>query len=172
MTDGTLERRGDLRVIRFERRLRHPIDRVWRALTEPNEIAAWLALAELDLVEGGEVVLTWQNTDTEGNTAVARGTVSALDPPRLVEFDTDIHGRLRWELEPDGDGTVLNFTAEVELPEEHELEVLAGWHIHFDHLEHVLDGGTIDWLNWSRDHMPAWERIRERYEAEALRGAP
>src|SRR5215208_3475777 len=148
MKEGTLERRDDHQVIRFERRLDHPVERVWRALTER-----------------GEMVLTWQNTDDEGNTAVARGTVSALDPPRLVEFDTDIHGRLRWELEPDGDGTVLTFTAQTQLPEEYELEVLAGWHIHLDHLEHVLDGGTIDWPNWSRDHMPEWERIRGRYEA-------
>jgi uncharacterized protein YndB with AHSA1/START domain len=168
MTDGTLERRGDLRVIHFERRLDHEVERVWRALTEPDEIGAWLALAELDLTEGGRVVLTWQNTDADGNTAVARGTVSALDPPRLLELDTDIHGRLRWELEPDGDGTALTFTAEVALPEDYELEVLAGWHIHLDHLERVLDGGTIDWPNWSRDHMPEWERIRAHYEAGTL----
>ena len=71
--------------------------------------------------EGGRVVLTWQNTDNEGNTAVARGTVSALDPPRLLELDTDIHGRLRWELEPDGDGTLLTFTVEAQLPDEYEL---------------------------------------------------
>jgi uncharacterized protein YndB with AHSA1/START domain len=165
MTDGTLERRGDTQVLRFQRRLDHPVERVWRALTEPGEIAAWLALAELELTEGGRVVLTWQNTDAEGNTAVARGTVSALDPPRLLEFDTDIHGRLRWELEPSGDGTLLNFTAEAQLPEEYELEVLAGWHIHLDHLVHVLDGGTIDWPNWSRDHMAEFERIRGSYEA-------
>ncbi len=165
MNDGTMERRGDRRVIRFERRLDHPVERVWRALTEPDEIAAWLALAELELTEGGRVVLTWQNTDTEGNTAVARGTVSALDPPRLIEFDTDIHGKLRWELEPDGGGTALTFTADVERPEEHETEVLAGWHIHLDHLEHVLDGGTIDGPNWGRDHRPAWERLHERYSA-------
>lgn len=165
MTDGTLERRGDHQVIRFERRLDHPVERVWRALTEPAEIAAWLALAELELTEGGRVVLTWQNTDEEGNTAVARGTVSALDPPRLLEFDTDIHGTLRWELEPAGDGTVLTFTAEAQLPDEYELEVLAGWHIHLDHLAQVLDGGNIDWPNWSRDHMPAFKRIRAGYEA-------
>ena len=165
MTDGTLERRGDRQLIRFERRLHHPVERVWRALTEPDEIAAWLALAELELTEGGRVVLSWQNTDPDGNTAVARGTVSALDPPRVLELDTDIHGRLRWELEPDGDGTVLTFTADAQLPEDWELEVLAGWHIHFDHLEHVLDGGTIDWPNWSQEHMPEWERIRAGYEA-------
>ena len=164
-TDGTLERRGDRQVLAFERRLDHPVERVWRALTEPNEIAAWLALAELDLREGGRVVLTWQNIDAEGNTAVARGTVSALDRPRLLEFDTDIHGVLRWELEPAGEGTLLTFTADVQLPADYELEVLAGWHIHLDHLEHVLGGGTIDWPNWSRVHMPAWERIRAAYEA-------
>jgi uncharacterized protein YndB with AHSA1/START domain len=163
MTDGTLERRGEHQVIRFERRLGHPVERVWRALTEPDEIAAWLALAELELEEGGRVVLTWQNTDDEGNTSVARGTVSALDPPRLLEFDTDVHGRLRWELEPAGDGTALTFTAEVDLPEDYETKVIAGWHIHLDHLEEVLDGGTINWDNWDRDHRPDWDRIHEHY---------
>ena len=84
MKDGTLERRDDRDLIRFERRLSHPVERVWTALTDPDEIAAWLAAAELELEEGGSVVLSWQNTDDEGNTAVARGTVSALDPPRLT----------------------------------------------------------------------------------------
>jgi uncharacterized protein YndB with AHSA1/START domain len=165
MTEGTLERRDEHQVIRFERRLAHPVKRVWRAITEPDEIAAWLALAELELEEGGRVVLTWQNTDDDGNTAVARGTVSALDPPRLLELDTDIHGRLRWELEAADDGTALTFTAEVELPADFETEVIAGWHIHLDHLEEVLDGGTIDWPNWDREHRPEWERIHERYAA-------
>jgi uncharacterized protein YndB with AHSA1/START domain len=167
MTDGTLERRGEHQVIRFERRLGHSVERVWRALTQPDEIASWLALAELELEEGGRVVLTWQNTDDEGNTAVARGTVSALEPPRLLEFDTDSHGRLRWELEPAGDGTALTFTAEVDVPADVETEVIAGWHIHLDHLEEVLDGGTIDWPNWDREHRPDWERIHERYAARA-----
>ena len=77
--------------------------------------------------------------------------------------EAPLSGRLRWELEPDGDGTALTFTADAQPPPDWELEVLAGWHIHLDHLEAVLDGGTIDWPNWWRDHMPEWERIRERY---------
>jgi uncharacterized protein YndB with AHSA1/START domain len=167
MNDGTLERRDGRQVIRFERRLPHSVERVWRALTAPEEIAQWLALAELELEEGGRVVLTWQNTDDDGNTAVARGTVSELDPPRVLEFDTDIHGRLRWELEPAGEETLLTFTAHAELPEEYELEVLSGWHIHLDHLEHVLEGGSIDWPNWDQVHKPDWDRIRAGYEGEA-----
>jgi hypothetical protein len=49
--------------------------------------------------------------------------------------------------------------------------VLAGWHNHQDHLEHVLDGGTINWPSWSRDHMPEWERIRAAYEASGATAA-
>ena len=74
--------------------------------------------------------------------------------------DRDKH---RWELDPAGDGTALTFTAEVDLPEDYETKVIAGWHIHLDHLEEVLDGGTIDWENWNRDHRPDWERVHEHY---------
>jgi hypothetical protein len=59
----------------------------------------------------------------------------------------------------------LTFSAQVDLPDEYESEVIAGWHIHLDHLEHVLDGGTVDWPNWDREHRPDWERIHERYKA-------
>src|SRR5215210_3082354 len=165
MTDGTLERRDGHQVIRFERRLAHPVERVWRAITEPDEIAAWLALADIELEEGGRVVLTWQNTDEEGNTAIARGTVSALDPPRLLELDSDIHGVMRWELRPDGDATALTFTSTLALPDEYRSKVLAGWHSHLDFLEDALDGRPIeDWDNWP---IEVWQEHNDRYAAKA-----
>ena len=39
--DGTLEERDGRFVLRFERRLPHPPEEVWRALTEPDRMAAW-----------------------------------------------------------------------------------------------------------------------------------
>jgi len=93
--DGTLETRDGRHVLRYERRLAHPLERVWAALTQPSELRGWLADADLELVEGGRVQLRWLNTDDEGNAAVADGTVTALDPPRLVEFATEPHGVLR-----------------------------------------------------------------------------
>ena len=38
---GTLERHGDVSVLRYERRLAHPRERVWRAITEDADLAAW-----------------------------------------------------------------------------------------------------------------------------------
>ena len=163
--DGTLEIQGDSQVLRFERRLDHPIDRVWAALTQPDELLGWLAEAELDLVEGGDIVLRWQNTDDEGNQAVMHGRITRLDPPRLLEYEGDIHGLLRWELEEDGDGCVLRFTNVTPAPEEFRTKVLAGWHIHLDHLEDALDGRHVDWSRWSEEHRPSWQEHHDRYEA-------
>jgi uncharacterized protein YndB with AHSA1/START domain len=161
---GTVEERDGRHRLRYERRLDHPPERVWRALTNPDELRGWLASAdELELRPGGRVVLRWLNSDDEGNTAVAHGTVSVCEPPRVLEFDTDIHGRLRWELRPDGSGCALTFSADVELPEEYVTEVVAGWHVHLEFLEDALDGRAIDdWERWPRDR---WERVHEAYVA-------
>jgi uncharacterized protein YndB with AHSA1/START domain len=150
----------------FERRLNHPVERVWAALTEPGEIEAWLARAELEPREGGRVHLEWLNTDEEGKRyegADATGTVAAIDPPRLLELDTDVHGRLRWELRADGDRTDLTFTVEIAMPDEHVASNQAGWHTHLEFLAQWLDDGTrIDWPNWPRER---WAVHHERYAA-------
>jgi uncharacterized protein YndB with AHSA1/START domain len=161
--DGTMEISGGRPVIRFERRLAHPIERVWAALTEPDEIVGWLAEAEVDLVEGGRIRLRWLNSDDEGNQAEMTATITRLDPPRLIEYEGDLHGLLRWELRPDGDGCVLTFTNETGAPPAMRSKVLAGWHIHLDHLEEALDGRPVDWPRWSEEHRPRWGEIERRY---------
>jgi len=163
--DGTLEIQGDSQVLHFERRLDHPIERVWAALTEPDELIGWLAEAELDPVEGGDIVLRWQNSDEEGNQAVMRGRITRLEPPRLLEYEGDIHGLLRWELEEDGDGCVLRFTNVTPAPEEFRTKVLAGWHVHLDHLEDALEGRPVDWSRWDEEHKPTWRAHHDRYAA-------
>jgi uncharacterized protein YndB with AHSA1/START domain len=163
MTDtGTHTKLDDGRhQVRFERRLKHPIDRVWAAITEPGEIEAWLARAELEPQLGGRVRLEWLNTgDAE---VVARGTVTAFDVPRRLELATDAHGTLTWELQPDGDATDLTLTVVLAMPDEHVTENVAGWHVHLDFLDDWLDDGTrVDWPNWPRER---WDAIHERYAA-------
>jgi uncharacterized protein YndB with AHSA1/START domain len=161
--DGTLERAGDRDVLRYERRLAHPAERVWRALTDPDEIVMWLAEAELEPRVGGTVVLRWVNTPER---TVARGKVSRFEPPRLLEFDTDAHGVLRWELEADGDATTLRFTATVPTADrESRLSVLAGWQIHLDHLADALEGRAQDWPRWMEAELPRWQAYHDAYAA-------
>ena len=75
MTDyGTMETTDDGRyVLRYERRLHHPIERVWEALTVPERVEEWWARAAvLELTEGGRARIEWLNTDDEGNQAIAK----------------------------------------------------------------------------------------------------
>ena len=47
MTDyGTIETVDDGRyVLRYERQLRHPVEKVWEALTDPAQVEEWWARA-------------------------------------------------------------------------------------------------------------------------------
>lgn len=178
---GTIEQAGNRHVLRYERQLDHPVEKVWSALTEPAELRNWLAAAEeLELTEGGAIALRWLNVpddigewedkgvdipEDHDPSAPIRGTITELDPPRLIEYETDQMGLMRWDLSGEGDGCTLTFTNTIELPEEAPPEqTLAGWHIHLDHLEVVLAGGEIDWSNWTEKYMEQWEGIRARYE--------
>ena len=176
---GTVETDGDKYVIRFERRLDHPIEEVWAAITEPDEMIKWWGEGEVDLVEGGKFVVKWLNTDEAGNRAVMTGTITSLEPPHLLETASEEHGDLRWELRPDGDATKLNFSSKLELPEEFRTMNAAGWHWHLDALATVLAGGevelaaveiVIDSPHPDHGHSPTamrgWNEIHQRYVAK------
>jgi uncharacterized protein YndB with AHSA1/START domain len=159
------------RRLRFERRLPHPVERVWAALTDPGELAGWLADAELDLRVGGAVGLRWLDTDDEGHRAVARGTISALEPARVLEYETDPDGRLRWELLAEGDGCLLTFEAEAAVPEGRRADRLAGWHVRLDGLAAALAGTSVDPERFDEEHRPRRREQRARYAARLGVGA-
>jgi uncharacterized protein YndB with AHSA1/START domain len=160
MEDGVLETLPDGRkVVRFERHLAHPIERVWAALTEPEELIGWWGDAAVELVEGGSFRLRWLNTDDAGDQLVMHATVTQLDPPHVLELTGEPHGVLRFELRRKADGTALTFTSTLVLPDEYRTKVLAGWHFHLDALADSLAGRPADLV----DIMPAWERAHARY---------
>jgi uncharacterized protein YndB with AHSA1/START domain len=156
--DGVHEKRDGKDVLRFERRLDHPVEAVWSAITEPSKLIGWLGEVDVDLVEGGRFTVRWLNTDEEGNRAVMHATITDLDESRLLETSGDIHGVLRWELRPEGEGTRLNFSSKLSLPDEYRTQVLAGWHLHLDALAETLAGGEADLVE-----IHDWERVHELY---------
>ena len=160
--DGVLETVGDRQAIRFERRLAHPIERVWAALTEPGELIGWWGEADIELVEGGRFTLRWLNVDDEGNRYAMHATITRLDPPRLLETVGDAHGTLRWELRPVAGGTLLTFSSTLALPAEERARALAGWHYHLDALAATLAGGSVELADLPN---AGWQRLHDHYLA-------
>jgi uncharacterized protein YndB with AHSA1/START domain len=161
---GQLRVEGDRRGVRFERRYEAAPAEVWSALTEPERMARWLAEAELDLRVGGPYTLRF--SDEEGQTA--EGEVLALEPERVLELTWKYPGEpdtvVRFELRPDGDGTLLVLDHRG-LPPSAIAGYGAGWHSHLDSLDAHLAGQETDW-------SARFAELGPTYEAEAkARGA-
>lgn len=152
-------------VLRFERRLAHPIERVWAALTEPDQLISWWGEAELELTVGGRFVMRWLNTDEAGQRFTMHATITRLEPPYLLETSGDAHGVLRWELRSDdAGGTVLSFSSTVDVPEEFRTQTLAGWHYHLDALAAHLAGRPVELTDLPNQR---WHRIHAGYTVQS-----
>ena len=162
---GTVHERADGYQLRFERYLAQPVVQVWAALTNPAQVAQWLAPGEIELTLGGRVSLAF--TDGEG---VIDGLVTAFAPPRLLEFTwTDEgadFGLVRWELSTEDGGTHLVLTHTVpESAREFGLPALAGWHTLLEQLAALLDGQPLP-LSGDR-----WHEFYDDYARAGAMGA-
>jgi uncharacterized protein YndB with AHSA1/START domain len=159
VNEGQLRTEGDRCGVRFERRYDAAPQEVWSALTEPERIGRWLAdVAELELRVGGRFLLRWHESD---GTQETDGKILALEPGRLLELNWTYPGEpdsvARFELRPDGDGTVLVLDHRG-LPPGSIAGYGAGWHSHLDSLAAHLEGGQADWSARFEELGPAYER--------------
>jgi uncharacterized protein YndB with AHSA1/START domain len=158
--DGELIELDDGKVgVRFVRNLRHSPERVWRAITEPGELAAWFPdTIEGEFGPGAEV--RFPKFAEMG--LPATGKVTEFDPPRVLAYSwgTSV---LRFELEAEGDGCRLVFTDA--LPREESAKNAAGWEVCLENLEARLAGeGTEEppEADWSELH----EFYASRFEVD------
>src|SRR5215470_2257390 len=94
-----VRKEGEMWTLILVRQLRHPPEKVWRALTDPVHLREWapfVADGNLDSV-GAKVSLTWV-----GNPKPVETTVTRADAPSVLEYSD-----IRWELDPSGGGTRL-----------------------------------------------------------------
>jgi uncharacterized protein YndB with AHSA1/START domain len=144
---GTLEAAEDHPVLHIERRLDHPIERVWSAITEPAELARWFPTPVHWKPEAGEVF------EDQGG----RGEIVELTPPRCIAW-TWGEESFRFELASRGDGCLLAFThafRERALAAQHA----AGWEIYLNRLDAHLANGFLS----EEEAHEQFPRLHERY---------
>jgi uncharacterized protein YndB with AHSA1/START domain len=147
MMDGTLETVDGRPALRFERRLDHPVERVWRAISDPAELARWFLTPIEWAPQAGEVF----------DAHDLRGEVTEVEPPHVLAFTWGDES-FRFELRPDGEGCVLVFLHAFDdrsLGAQHA----AGWEAYLSRLDAQLGG---EFLSVEEAHEPAAE-LHERY---------
>ena len=168
--DATLARDDQGRyVIAWVRHLTHSPERVWRAITDQNEIGQWARGSwDFEPWVGGNIQLCLDNSLPAEDRVYDPGLVIAYDPPKLLEFkvgayaaDTEQDGEhiLRWSVQPEGDGCVLGFTDIFEPGRRVRNGIVCGWQFMLDQLGAHLSSTGSDW--GKRD--AEMERIYWRY---------
>jgi len=160
-------------ALSFERRLSHPVDAVWRAITESEELEHWFpSRVEVGALKpGAEMTFTFEEMPLEDMPTTITGRVTEFDPPRLFAFFWgDDH--LRFELEPvtgAGDGCVLRLTVLLDSRDKAARDG-AGWHVCLDRLDQLLagDGGSA-----ATGATEDWRGLYDEYQRRGVpAGAP
>ncbi|WP_020495314.1 SRPBCC family protein [Sciscionella marina] len=163
---GTLHSQGDAYVLRFERTLRHPVEKVWRAVTEPAEMAHWFpAQVRTELRAGAAMRFAFDGHFDLGE-RFGEGKVLEYDPPKVYAFRW-AHETFRIELIPHDSGCVLVFSTTLpgtdttcDFPS--VARTAPGWHECLDALLARLDGASAPQPREDFD-LPLIERYVERF---------
>jgi uncharacterized protein YndB with AHSA1/START domain len=157
---ATLDTIGGKTVLRFERRLAHRPEKVFRAISDPAELAHWFpARMETELRPGAAIRFTFEGDDLDG----PGGEILEVDPPKLLVYTwgDDV---LRWEIVPEGDGSRLFFSQTLAeggtsggLPG--TARNAAGWDVCLADLAARLDGEGSRGVEW----FPLFEGYVERF---------
>lgn len=151
---GTTEQRGDGKwQLRFQRSFPHAVEKLWRAVTEPEHLAAWFPTTiDGDRRAGAHLQFVFPN----GEAPPFDGEVVAYEPPSLFEF--------RWgpdsiRMEITGSGTSSTITLLHAFDERGKAaRDAAGWHVCLDALAAALNGSDK-----ARDQMSRWSQVHPHY---------
>lgn len=152
------------RRVVLRRAVRAGAPALWRALTEPAGLSAWLGRVEGPPLGAGVTFDLWHEEQVCSTHEVLEWV-----PARLLtltwEFPGEAPSRVRFAVEHDAVGTVVAL--------EHEgaddpVAYAAGWHVHLDFLAEHLRGRPRAFEDFWTDY----EELVQRYRAQAQQVTP
>jgi uncharacterized protein YndB with AHSA1/START domain len=158
-----IEKDGEKWTLVVVRELRHAPEKVWQALTDPEQLREWAPFdADRSMANvGASVKLTTVNTPQPmvAETIVTRAEAGKVLEYKWGEFD------LRWELEPLGSGTRLTLWHNID--RRFIAWGAAGWQICFDVMERFLGAHPLGrMVGPSVMQLGGWQRLTEEYAAQ------
>jgi uncharacterized protein YndB with AHSA1/START domain len=162
MTDlGTYIEHNGRPAVRFVRTYPHPIDRLWSAITDTNELSHWFpSTVRIELRAGGTV-------DFSGDPYMddSKGTVLACDPPRMLAFSWG-GDELHFTLDSVGEGQCRLTFINVLEARNTAARNGAGWQVCLAELDHFLAGEPSGGPH-SESALP-WQPIYDAYVAAGV----
>ena len=162
--EATVQEKDGRWTLIFVRTLRHSPEKVWRLLTDPQELRQWAPFDPArDLGAPGETTLAMVNAAGEVEGEPSRCVVRRAERPRLLEYTWE-DDLLVWELEPSAGGTRLTLRHTVS-DRSWLSKVAAGWQICVDVAERWLDGRPVGRIVADAAKRFDWARLDAEFAA-------
>lgn len=148
-------------TVKFRRKSKHSAARLWRAITDPEEVGAWMgAPTKIDLRVGGDYLVDFHGNGEDG----LDGIIARVEPERRLGY---LWGwsYAEFEIEDGEDGCSYVFLQNgladrgVDADEE---GLAAGWHEFFDRLDDHLDGVS----RTKEAHTARWHALKPAYREQ------
>lgn len=162
-TGAEIQKDGDTWTLVLVRVLSHRPEKVWKALTDPEQLRQWAPFdADRNLGVVGTATLT-----TVGAPApmASQSQITRADAPALLEFTWGDHD-IRWQLEPHGHGGT-RLTLWHNIDRRFIAMGAAGWHVCLDVLDRSLGDHPIGRIVGA-DAMTfdGWQRLHAEYATQ------
>ncbi|MCC3376277.1 SRPBCC family protein [Cohnella sp. REN36] len=140
-------------TVRYERHLKHPVEKVWAMLTENDKLAKWFSELSVDDLRVGSAIKF-----DMGNGSYEELEILAMREREVLSYRWGGEDTVRFELYPEPEGTRLVLIEKVKQLTDHTPKDLAGWHVCLDVVETLLDGRTFG------SRKEAWQKLYGEYE--------
>ena len=151
----------------FHRTFSHPIEKVWEAITNPEQLKYWFTDIEMDFRPGGPITIHFRDKDK----TLSFGEIVSIEGPN--KFVWSWEGELAvWELKPVGlDHTQLTLTYS-KLPGDFAVNAPAGFHALLDRLEDRLEGSVQKWPFGTEELDPDQIKLQVHYADAVFKDYP
>ncbi|MFC4871051.1 SRPBCC domain-containing protein [Negadavirga shengliensis] len=157
---GKISKESDGFKVVFKREFKHPIDKVWNAITNPEELKFWFTDIEMDFRPGGKITIQFRDKDK----TKSYGEIVSIEPP--TKFVWSWEGELAvWELEALDDGTTRLTFSYSKIADDFAISVAAGFHDLLDQLHQRLEGSEEILPFGAEENDPSLFPVRIRYTA-------
>jgi|SRR6185437_8656116 len=162
MDRGTYVELDGRPAVRFQRSYDHPVERLWAAITDPDELPHWFpSKVAMKAEVGGAIEFT-----DDPNVEPHYGTILVYEPPTRLAY-TWGENELRFELEPIGDNRCQLTLIDVLPAQDVAARNAAGWTVCLAELDKHLAGEVTD-----GPHSDTAESWREHYDSLVASGMP
>jgi uncharacterized protein YndB with AHSA1/START domain len=162
MDRGTYIEHGGRPAVRFIRSYDRPAERLWSAVTEPDELSLWFpAKVAMEHRAGGPIEFSG-----DPNMPAMTGSVLIYDPPRRLAFSWGA-SELHFELEARGEHRCVLTLTDVLDAENAAARNAAGWQVCLAELTKHMTGLAAD-----GPHSAAAQSWQACYESYVAAGMP